>query len=83
MMSNHGGTTLEAGMLEVHLGGIWELPGKHLGGIWEVSGGSGGHGKPETGLEEEVAFSIELFLYFLARPSVSCSVWRGEAHDCM
>ena len=49
MMSNHGGATLEAGMLEGHLGGIWELPGKHLGGIWEVSGGSGGHGRPGAG----------------------------------
>ena len=37
MMRNHGGATLEAGMLLVagHLGGTWELPGKHLAGIWE------------------------------------------------
>ena len=49
MMSTHGGATLEAGMLEGHLGDIWELPGKHLGGIWEVSGGSGGHGRPGAG----------------------------------
>ena len=31
MISNHGGAILKAGMLERHLGGIWEASGRCLG----------------------------------------------------